>query len=147
MSVDTVNTIVDITTLAQVQNELTMLADPAALVGTQIACTGATMATACTDATNNTCSGTCTAKATATDTCTTGATTVPPTCMTVVAAFAVLTKDGANLCVPAAGAFIDVAAVTTPLKIDAFKVTCPAAAMFLKVVSSVVAATMVMHLA
>ena len=58
MSVDTVNTIVDITTLAQVQNELTMLADP--IPGVQ--CTGGDkgdMATACTGD-NNTCSGVCT---------------------------------------------------------------------------------------
>ena len=57
MSVDTVNTIVDITTLAEVQNELTNLADTK-IVG--VACTGETMATACKDP-NVTCSAACTA--------------------------------------------------------------------------------------
>jgi hypothetical protein len=145
MSVDTVNTIVDITTLAQVQNELTMLADPAKLVGTPVACIGGAagnMATVCLKD-NITCSGTCTAAPAAADTC--KATGID--CMTVVDAFKIMTATGATICTPADGAFFDVPAVTTVPKVDAYKVTCPAAAMFLKVVSSVVAATMVMHLA
>ena len=60
MSVDTVNTIVDITTLAEVQNQLTVLADPATMTGDAVQCTDKTMADVCKDP-NTTCSAKCTA--------------------------------------------------------------------------------------
>ena len=143
MSVDTVNTIVDITTLAQVQNELTNLAAPADVTGT-VSCTADAM-TGCKDA-NNTCSGACTDPTPV----------VAPTGTdpekkvitdAVTAAWAVLVTAKTNMyCVPAAGGMVTIAAVDP---VVAYKVNCPASgsAMFLKAVSSVVAATMVMHLA
>ena len=66
MSVDTVNTIVDITTLAEVQNQLTILADATPTdmkAQTAVPCTGGDagdMATKCTGD-NITCSAKCTA--------------------------------------------------------------------------------------
>ena len=140
MSVDTVNTIVDITTLAQVQNELTNLADT--LAG--IACTADTMATVC-KTPNDTCSGAC-----ATPTIITGGTEG-----TVTVAKAWEAVKTTTYCVPAAGATVTIAAggsATADPKTDyaSYTVVCAKtgdSAMFLKAVSSVVAATMVMHLA
>ena len=139
MSVDTVNTIVDITTLAQVQNELTNLADITAIV-----CTKDTMADKC-KTPNDTCSGAC-----ATPTIVTGGTEG-----TVKVADAWAAVKTTTYCVPAAGGTVTIAAggsATADPKTDyaSYTVVCAKtgdAAMFLKAVSSVVAATMVMHLA
>merc|ERR1712166_1065247 len=140
MSVDTVNTIVDITTLAEVQNELTMLAAIPA-----ITCTA--------DAMTN-CKDTNTPPATA---CTKPTLVTPPTDATaktameaaVTAAWAKLTPmtycipdAGSDVTIPGAGAVAEPTTYYTD-----FTVTCAKGAMFLKAVSSVVAATMVLHLA
>ena len=152
MSVDTVNTIVDITTLAQVQNELTMLDAPAAVKG-MVSCTADAM-TGCKDD-NSTCSAACTAPTVVTINPIAADATLATTA--VVAAWALQVTAKKNMmCIPAAGGLVSIPAVgVAPATTEAwpatawpaYTVNCQAGATFLKAVSSIVAATMVMHLA
>ena len=141
MSVDTVNTIVDITTLAEIQNELTNLAAIPMLV-----CTKDVM-TLCVDP-NTTCSGACATPKFVTAAADSGDNTAAMQKTAMEAAAAVTAK--LTYCVPPAGGdvlFKSVLAVTLPGGFGDYTLTCAKGAMFLKAVSSVVAATMVMHLA
>merc|ERR1712127_569811 len=125
---DTVNTIVDITTLAEVQNELTNLADP--VVNAAAVCTADAM-TLCKDP-NTTCSGACTTPKFVTAAADSGANTAAMQKTAMEAAAAITAK--LTYCVPAAGGDVTFkgVAITAEAGFGDYTLTCAAGATFLK---------------